>query len=105
MIELENIKYELVANYKEAFVKEEFESLWTDYFKDYDYVVGDYSYNKLRLKGFYDSSNKKVKDINNFVNLEKYLSNNCAYECRYFVLKRTELKCKFSEIKKNQVIE
>ena len=90
MIEVEDVKYNLETNYKDAFVKEEFLSLWTDYFKDFDYVVGDYSYNKLRLKGFYDSSNKKVKDLNNFENLEKYLSDNCAYECRYFVLKRID---------------
>ena len=90
MIEVDDVKYELVTNYKDGFVKEEFENLWTDYFKDFDYVVGDYSYNKLRLKGFYDSSNKKVKDLNNFANLEKYLSDNCAYECRYFVLKRID---------------
>ena len=90
MIEVEDVKYNLEANYKDAFVKEEFINLWTDYFKDFDYVVGDYSYNKLRLKGFYDSNNEKVKDFNNIANLEKYLQDNCAYECRYFVLKKID---------------
>ena len=90
MIEVEGIKYNLEKNYKDAFVKEEFSSLWTDYFKEFDYVVGDYSYNKLRLKGFYDSKNPKVKELNDIANLEKYLEDFCAYECRYFVLKRID---------------
>jgi len=52
-IEVNNKKYELIKNYKEAFDKEEFLSKCTDYFYDYDYIVGDIAYGKLRLKGFY----------------------------------------------------
>ena len=67
---------------------EELESKFTDYFYDYDYIVGDYAYSKLRLKGFYDSNNKKSNKINDIKNLDKYLENNCAYGCKYFVLKK-----------------
>ena len=88
-IEVENNKYELIVNYKDAFDKEEFINKCTDYFYDYDYIVGDIAYGKLRLKGFYDSKNKKVKDLNNFKNLDSYLKNNCAVDCKYFVLKRS----------------
>ena len=68
-----NIEYELIKNYRDAFDKEEFVSKCTDYFIDYDYIVGDIAYSKLRLKGFYKSNNKKVNKINNFDNLEEYL--------------------------------
>lgn len=84
-----NKKYELIKNYRDAFNEEEFLSKCTDYFYDYDYIVGDIAYGKLRLKGFYDSSNKKVKKINNYNNLDKYLNENCAVDCRYFVVKRS----------------
>ena len=67
-IELNNTKYELIKDYKEAFDKEEFLEKCTDYFYDYDYVVGDIAYGKLRLKGFYDEKSKKVNKINNFKN-------------------------------------
>ena len=60
----------------------------TDYFNNFDYIVGDWSYSKLRLKGFYESNNKNVKDINNINNLDNYLNNYCAYGCKYFVLKK-----------------
>ena len=61
-IEVENNKYELIVNYKDAFDKEEFINKCTDYFYDYDYIVGDIAYSKLRLKGFYDENNKKVNN-------------------------------------------
>lgn len=87
-INIEDKTYELLTNYKEAFNEEEFKEKYTDYFYDYDYIVGDIAYNKLRLKGFYDAKNKKVNKINNFNNLDTYLKNNCSVECRYFVLKK-----------------
>ena len=89
MIEVNNIKYEIIKNYKDAFDKDEFIERCTDYFNDYDYIVGDIAYGKLRLKGFYDSKNKKAKDLNNFKNLDSYIKNNCAVDCTYFVLNRS----------------
>ena len=61
IIEIDKYKYELTKDYKEAFNEEEFKLRCTDYFYDYDYIVGDIAYGKLRLKGFYDEKNKKVK--------------------------------------------
>ena len=61
-------------------------------FKDYDYIVGDWAYGKLRLKGFYDKTNKKCSEINNFDNLKQYLKENCAFDCAYFVAKRKYTK-------------
>ncbi len=88
IIEVENKEYELIKNYKDGFDREEFISKYTDYFYDYDYIVGDIAYGKLRLKGFYDEKNKKVNKINNYKNLDKYLKINCAPDCKYFILKQ-----------------
>jgi len=88
-IEVNNIKYELIKNYKEAFDKEEFLLKCTDYFYDYDYIVGDIAYGKLRLKGFYDPKSKKVKNINNFANVEDYLKKFCANDCKYYIVKKS----------------
>lgn len=85
---LDEITYELLDNVRDAFVLEDIKDIFTDYFYDYDYIVGDYAYSKLRLKGFYDATNKKAKDINNINNLDSYIKNQCAYNCKYFVLKR-----------------
>ncbi len=85
---IDNIEYEIIKDYKNGYKQEDFKNRYTDYFYDYDYVVGDWAYGKLRLKGFYDSKNKKCKEINNFNNLSKYLEENCAFDCSYFVAKR-----------------
>ena len=87
-IEVENREYELIKDYKDAFDRSEFESKYTDYFYDYDYIVGDIAYGKLRLKGFYDEKNKKVNKINNYKNVDSYLKKNCAVDCRHFILKK-----------------
>lgn len=88
MIEVGDFKFELIENNRDAFEKEEFIHLFTDYFYDYDYIIGDYAYFKLRLKGFYDDNNKKSKKINKISNKEKYIKENCAYQCKYFILKK-----------------
>lgn len=87
-IELNNITYKVVKNNREGFVEEEVKERFTDYFEIYDYVFGDWAYGKLRLKGFYNKDNKKVSNINNIENLDKYIEENCAYGCRYFLLEK-----------------
>lgn len=81
-------KYELIKNYKDGYNQEELENKLTEYFDNYDYILGDWAYGKLRLKGFCNKNNSLYNEINDYNNLENYLQNNCAYECRYFVIER-----------------
>lgn len=85
---LEENKYEIITDYKNGYNKDELTKKYTDYFKNFDYIVGDWAYGKLRLKGFYNKTNKNCKEINNIENLDKYLKENCAFDCSYFVAKR-----------------
>lgn len=87
-VTLEEKEYEIVKDYKNGYNKDELVNKYTDYFKNFDYIVGDWAYGKLRLKGFYEKSNKNCKDINNIDNLDKYIKENCAFDCAYFVAKR-----------------
>ncbi len=87
-IEIDNNKYELIKDEREAFNEEEFRSRYTDYFKDYDYIVGDIAYSKLRLKGFNDKTNKNYNKFNDSKNIDKYILDNCAYGCKHFILKK-----------------
>ena len=81
-------EYKLIKNNKDCFNLEEVEEKITDYFKDYDYIVGDYAYSKLRLKGFTKKFNKLNRDINDFENVDKYIKENCADGCKYFILEK-----------------
>lgn len=83
-----NQNYEIIKNYKNGFEDEQIKELITEYFDNYDYIVGDWSYGKLRLKGFCDKNNQNFKEINDINKVEEYLLNHCAYDCRYFILKK-----------------
>ena len=91
-IVLENNEYELEKDEKEGFDLEELKSKYTDYFYDFDYIIGDWAYCKLRLKGFYGLNNKKANNINNIRDIDKYIKNNCAYNCKYFIIKKVYKK-------------
>ena len=86
IVTINNFNYELITNVKDAFIQDDVAAKFTDYFESYDYIVGDWAYNKLRLKGF--NSGEQANSINNINNLDKYLASNCAYQCKYFVLKK-----------------
>lgn len=88
MMEVENIRYKLVKNYRDAFNKDEFVNKFTNFFAQYDIIVGDIAYSKLRLKGFNNKDNKNFNKINDSKNIEKYIKENCAYDCKYFILEK-----------------
>ena len=44
--------------------------------------------NYARLKGFNDSKNKNTTKINDIAILDDYIKNNCAFDCKYFLLKK-----------------
>ncbi len=85
---INDIEYEVIRNDKECLNTKDLEDKITDYFDSYDYIMGDFSYDKVRLKGYYDSSNKKVKQINDIKYLDDYLKNYCSYGARIFLLKK-----------------
>ncbi len=87
-IEVNGNEYELIVNYKNGFDADEFNICYTEFFEDYDFIVGDIAYGKLRLKGFYASDNNKVKRINNYDYLDEYIRDYCAIDCKYYVLKK-----------------
>lgn len=88
--QLNHYEYELVKNYKDGFVLDEVIRKDTDYFDPYDYIVGDWAYGKLRLKGFCDQTNSLYRKANDIAHVEQYIKDFCSYECRHFILK----KCK-----------
>lgn len=84
-----NINYEIIKDYKNGFEDNEVKEKLTDFFTEYDYILGDWAYGKLRLKGFNEKSNKNFSEVNDYEKIDEYIKNHCAYECRYFILKKT----------------
>lgn len=87
-IVINEVSYEVVKENGDAIDIELLSEKITDYFNDFDYIVGDWAYGKVRLKGFYESDNKKCNKINDIKLLDDYIVNNCAYGCKWFLIKK-----------------
>lgn len=91
-ITLDHLEYEVIENYKDGFDYSELEKKYIDYFYDYDYILGDWAYGKLRLKGFCNKNNSLYNHINDYNEIHNYIKNNCAYDCKYFILEKVTSK-------------
>ena len=87
-ITIKNQKYLVMKNYRDAIDVEVLSDKLTDYFDNFDYIVGDWAYGKLRLKGFNSKTNKNFKKWNDIDKVEEYIQNHCAYECKHFILSK-----------------
>ncbi|HFI0256905.1 TPA: YutD family protein [Streptococcus suis] len=81
----ENIELDLVENYKEAFDQTIFGQRFSRIMLKFDYIVGDWSNEQLRLKGFYEDK-KAVRSDLKISRLDDYLTEFCSFGCAYFVL-------------------
>jgi len=81
MIETEHGNFILIKDYKEAFEVKAFTDRYVDYFSKYEYIVGDYSADMLRLKGFTNENYKTITD---------YLIESATPNAPYFVLKKAK---------------
>jgi len=88
MIIINGIKYEIIENNRDAIDAELLKEKITDFYDEYDYIVGDWAYGKLRLKGFNEKNNKNYNSINDYKQIKSYIKEYCAYGCKYFVIKR-----------------
>lgn len=89
-VKLNNYEYDLVENTGNCFNLDEVLQLLNDidYFDSFDYIFGDYSYGKVRLKGFYDDNNTNANSINSIAILADYKTNYCSYGAKSFLLKK-----------------
>ncbi|MDI4568821.1 YutD family protein [Bacillus altitudinis] len=88
MIVIQNATFDLVREIKEGFDEEAFKARYSDILNKYDYIVGDWGYNQLRLKGFFDDQNQKATFDTKISTLDEYIYEYCNFGCAYFVLKR-----------------
>ncbi|MDU3264930.1 MAG: YutD-like domain-containing protein, partial [Staphylococcus sp.] len=84
MIKVNQQYFELIEDYRECFDEELFASRYSDILDKYDFVVGDFGYDQLRLKGFYKDSNKKAEISKRFSTIQDYILEYCNFGCPYF---------------------
>ncbi|QDP40989.1 YutD family protein [Radiobacillus deserti] len=90
MVEIAGKKYEVIEDVKNGFNLEALENRYSDILSKYDFIVGDWGYEQLRLKGFYDDQNPKAAFDTKISTLDDYLYEYCNFGCAYFVMKRLD---------------
>ncbi|GCF94779.1 transcriptional regulator [Enterococcus florum] len=81
-------QYKIVADYREGFDGERLGERFSDVLSRYDYIVGDWGYDQLRLKGFFRADDRKSNPEQRIDTLEDYLYEYCNFGCAYFVIER-----------------
>ena len=87
-IKINDKEYNVIKDDGDTLNDVELSEYVTDYYDNFDYIVGDWAYGKLRLKGFYKHNNKNVKKFNDYDLVDDYINNNCAYGCKHFILEQ-----------------
>ena len=85
----EKFEFELVENYKEAFDLTAFHQRFSEILNKFDYIVGDWGNEQLRLRGFYRDEKAK-ENAEKISRLQDYLLEYCNYGCAYFVLENAQ---------------
>ena len=89
MITIDRWDYEILVDYREAFKEETFQERYSEILNKYDYILGDWGYGQLRLKGFFDDKNQKATYDTKVSTLQDYLYEYCNFGCAYFILKKS----------------
>lgn len=84
--------YELVKQYRDGFDGEQLAKRFSSILSKYDYIVGDWGYDQLRLKGFYDQSNPLYNDGQGVETIEDYLYEDCNFGCAYFIVHNDDVR-------------
>ncbi|MEW9669222.1 YutD family protein [Ammoniphilus sp. 3BR4] len=103
MIRIQGLSFELLEDHRNGWNAETFKSRYSDILNKFDYIVGDWGYGQLRLKGFFEDQYPKSSFDNRISFLDEYIQEYCNFGCPYFVLKK--VKEKQSEPNKEQPTE
>ena len=88
LINIAGKSYELILENKAGWNLEAFRNRYSEVLERYDYIVGDWGYNQLRLKGFFKEGSNKATKETTFAFATDYLNEYCNFGCAYFVLEK-----------------
>ena len=75
-----------MLDHKDGWNPEAFRGRYSEVLDRYDYIIGDWGYSQLRLKGFYRDNHPKVNRDTAISGMVDYINEYCNFGCAYFVL-------------------
>ncbi|KMO53891.1 transcriptional regulator, partial [Lacticaseibacillus rhamnosus] len=73
LITIDGRRYRIVENYRDACDLERLNERYNDILDKYDFIVGDWGYDQLRLRGFYKDDRRGASKDQLISTLEDYL--------------------------------
>ncbi|MDR6226231.1 YutD family protein [Desmospora profundinema] len=89
-LEIQGVTYELVKNHKNGWNPDAFQKRYSEVLDKYEFIVGDWGYGQLRLKGFFTDRHPRATRETKISHFEEYLHEFCNFGCAYFVLRRVK---------------
>lgn len=92
MIHIANRTYEVLVDHKNGWKPEAFRERYSEVLERYDYIVGDWGYNQLRLRGFFRDRHPKATKETAISSAEDYINEYCNFGCAYFIIEKVNGK-------------
>lgn len=105
IIQINDHFYELAENIREGWNEEKFNERYSEILNKYDYIVGDWGYDQLRLKGFYENNHRKSTYDSRIDSITDYIYEYCNFGCSYFILKQVKNPGKKTETSQKVIEE
>ncbi|WP_246096278.1 YutD family protein [Paenibacillus sinopodophylli] len=89
LIHIGGKSYEIVQENRNGWNPEAFRDRYSEVLERYDFIVGDWGYSQLRLKGFFRDNHQKATKDSNLSSMSDYINEYCNFGCAYFILEKT----------------
>ncbi|WP_240941364.1 YutD family protein [Paenibacillus sp. HB172176] len=90
LIHIGGKSFELIHENRNGWNPEAFRNRYSEVLERYDYIIGDWGYNQLRLKGFFRDGHQKAAKESTFSAVSDYINEYCNFGCAYFILERKQ---------------
>lgn len=88
-----------MLDHKDGWNPEAFRGRYSEVLERYDFIIGDWGYSQLRLKGFFRDNHPKVNRDTAISGMVDYINEYCNFGCAYFVLHKLKETPKEGEYK------
>jgi len=82
--------YTVLKEFNTTFNPEQFNEKIVHILLKYDFLVGDFADDHLRLKGFYHDKRKDSEPSKRASKIDKYIKESCNYMCPHYVLEKIQ---------------
>lgn len=82
--------YTVLKEFRTEFDPTQFNAKIVQVLLKYDFLVGDFADDQLRLKGFYHNKRRNIEANKRATIIEKYITESCNYMCPHYVLEKIQ---------------